>query len=194
MTILAILAGVAVVGFGKFQARGEEQEVEALIEQVSLGLIDGEYLVAKGDYPPDDFSGLAAKPTNDLNSGVESLLAALAAPGSPWSLPDEKHLGNTDEDRFPKKATTYGTLDAFEIVDRWGNPFAYFHCKSYGRKQKVRAKSRESGVFEEQEVQAVRNSKTQQFFKPESYQLISAGRDGVFGTADDLANFEMPAR
>jgi type II secretory pathway pseudopilin PulG len=194
MTILAILAGVAVIAFGKFQGRGEEQEVRALIEQVSEGFIDGHYLLDKGDSPPDDYTGLPAKPTNDLNTGDESMLASLAAPAAPWPLPDEKHLGNTDEDLFPKKVTTYATLDAFEIVDRWGNPLAYFHCKSYGRKQKVRAKSRESGVFEEQEVQAVRNSKTQQFFKPESYQLISAGRDGVFGTADDLANFEMPAR
>lgn len=189
MAILAILASVSIVGFQKFQARGEERKVEALITQLA-SLAEGEYETAKGDYPPDDYSGLAARGPNDKNVGIESFVASVAQPAAPWPLPDERHLANVDGDKFPKKVTSYGTLDAFELVDGWGNPLAYFHAKSYGKPQKVTAKRRETGELEDQEVRAVMNPKTQLFHHPESFQLISAGRDGVFGTEDDLANFE----
>jgi len=193
MAILAILASVSVVGYQKFQRLAENREVEAQIDQYAHGLIEGEYEVAKGDYPPDDLPS-GSRPPNDVNAGPEALLAALAAPGVPWGAPDSKHLGNTDNDKFPKGITTYATPDAFEIVDRYGNPLAYFHCKSYGRKQRIRAKVRDTAEWEDQDVEAVKDPKTGQYFNPDSFQLISAGRDGVFGTDDDLANFEMPQR
>jgi len=192
MAIIAILASVSVVGFQKFQARAEEREVEAFLKELSSIAIEGEYEVKKGDYPPDDYAGVGARPTNDQNVGIESLVATLAAPSAPWPIPDSKHLGNTDGDKFPKKVTSYETTEAFEYVDKWGNPIAYFHCRSYGKPQKMLAKVRETGILEEQQVSAVKDPKTGQYFRPTSFQLISAGRDGVFGTADDLANFEIP--
>jgi prepilin-type N-terminal cleavage/methylation domain-containing protein len=188
MTILAILATVGVVAVTKFQRRGEEQEVQALIQQI-VGVVEGHYETAKGDFPPDDYAGLASRPPNDLNPGIESLVAHLAAPNAPWDPLDEKHLRNVDEDRFPKKSASYTALDAFEYADRWGNPLAYFHCKSYGRKQKVLSKRRDTGVLEEQEVEAARNAATGDPDTPATFQILSAGPDGVFGTSDDLGNF-----
>jgi prepilin-type N-terminal cleavage/methylation domain-containing protein len=191
MTILAILASVAVVGIGKFQRRSEEQVVEALFVHLTT-LVEGEVQTQTGDFPPDNYAGLAAVPPNDLNTGIESLVAFLSRPGVPWPSLDEKNLGNTDGDQFPKKVTRYGTQDAFELVDYWGNPLVYIHCRSYGKKQKAWCRVRSSGAWEEQVVEAVRDPKTQEYYRQESFQLLSAGRDGVFGTGDDLANFQRP--
>jgi hypothetical protein len=34
------------------------------------------------------------------------------------------------------------------------------------------------------------NPKTKSYHQPRGYQAISAGRDGLFGTEDDIGNFE----
>ncbi len=189
MAILAMLIAGLAVAFTKYQVRAQEREVEALLVQYSF-LIEGEYEIAKGDYPPDDFAGLGSNPANDLNSGIESMVAALAGPTATWPPIEEKHLGNTDGDKFPKLVTSYASNEAFELVDRWGNPVVYFHCKSYGKRVKALAKALDGMGFEEQLVEAVKSEKTGQFLRPTSFQLISAGRDGVFGTPDDLLNAE----
>jgi prepilin-type N-terminal cleavage/methylation domain-containing protein len=190
MAILAILSAAFVVGFRKYQLAGEEEETRTRIRLMEATL-DGEYQNDKGDFPPDDYEGLGGKPGNDVNTGTESMIAALTAKDTQYGLVDSKMLGNTDGDQFPKKLTRYDTSDAFEYVDRWGNPIAYFHSKHYNRKQKLNAKPKDTRVLEEQMVEAVKDPKTKGFYKPDTCQLISAGPDGRFGTDDDIANFEI---
>jgi prepilin-type N-terminal cleavage/methylation domain-containing protein len=190
MAILAILSAAFVVGFRKYQLAGEEEETRTRIRLMEATL-DGEYQSEKGDFPPDDYEGLGGRPGNDLNTGSESMVAALTAKDSQIALIDSKMLGNTDDDQFPKKITKYDTTDAFEYIDRWGNPIAYFHSKHYGRKQKMIAKPKATREFEEQLVEAVKDPKTKGYYKPDTCQLISAGPDGRFGTDDDIANFEI---
>lgn len=189
MAILTILSAAFVVGFRKYQLAGEEEETRTRIRLIEA-MADGEYQSEKGDFPPDDYAGLGARPANDVNTGSESLIASLTAKDMQIGLIESKYLGNTDEDQFPKKITRYETAEAFELVDRWGNPIAYLHCKNYGRKQKVLAKPKATRVLEEQVVEAIRDPKTGGYYKPDSCQLISAGPDGRFGTDDDIANFD----
>jgi prepilin-type N-terminal cleavage/methylation domain-containing protein len=190
MTILAILSAAFIVGFRKFQRAGEEEETRTRIRQMAA-LISGEYEIAKGDYPPDDFEGLGARPANDLNMGSESLVAALVAKDSVIGLIESKELCNTDEDQFSKKITKYDVNDAFELKDHWGNPIAYFHCKHYTRKQKYLAMPKATRALEEQMVEAMKDPVTKGYYNANSFQLISAGPDGRFGTEDDIANFDI---
>src|SRR5262249_31616638 len=105
---------------------------------------------------------------------------------------DEKWLSNTDGD---VTSTNFHRIagfknDLFEIDDQWGNPFAYFHYTSYGTKQVVRMAEAAEGDDPEQEVTAYQSKKTGTYANPDSYQIISAGPDQVFGTDDDVANFD----
>src|SRR6185295_1124075 len=81
MAILAILSSAFVVGFRKYQLAGEESETSTRISLL-YAMIDGEYQNTKGDFPPDEYEGLGARPSNDLNTGIESLVAALTAKDS----------------------------------------------------------------------------------------------------------------
>jgi len=188
MAILALLISALAFGFGKYSKRAEERQVESFLVELT-SLVDGSYSVAKGDAPPDNFGSLP-HPSNDVNVGSESLVAYLMASDAEWPGIDEKNLGNVDGDKFPKKVTKLESLEAFEPVDRWGNPIAYLHCKSYGKKMKMLAKPRDRGEFEEQTVVAKKSEKTGAYYRPDTCQLISAGLDGVFGTDDDLYNFQ----
>jgi len=190
MAILAILSAAFVVGFRKYQLAGEEEETRTRIRMMEA-MAEAEYENLKGDFPPDDYEGLAGRPGNDLNMGSESLIAALTAKDMQASTIESKLLVNTDDDSFPKKITKYDTAEAFEFADRWGNPIAYIHSKHYGRKQKMQAKPKATRILEEQTVEAVKDPKTRGYFKPDSCQMISAGPDGRFGTEDDICNFEV---
>jgi len=192
MAILVILAAITLVGVRSVQRRAEDLEVHALLARTSA-LVEGEYELARGAAPPDDLPPDSRAP-NDVNTGSEALVAALAERDAPWAPPDSKDLGNTDGDEFPRSMTSYGTRDAFELVDRFGNPIAYFRSGTDGGTQRVRARRSDTRELADQTVRAVEDPKTRQPFHPTGFQLISAGRDGVFGTEDDLANFEMPAR
>lgn len=186
MAIIAILMTAGVVGYRKFQIAGQEQETRA--KMVQYQTMAESYETASGDYPVDNYSNLGATSTNDLNVGIEALVANLAKQGGPYTgdLPYQRDLDNTDDDKFTKKITKFATQDAFEVVDTWKNPIVYFQRKSYGKKQIVLAKRRGTQEFQETQVQAVVDPKTKMFLGPNSFQLISAGYDGEFGTSDDI--------
>lgn len=186
MAIIAILSTVGIVGYRKFQIAADENATRAKMEQYAA-LADS-YEHEYGDFPLDTFADLGARTTNDTNTGIEAFIANLTKVNNKYSGdgPNERDLVNTDDDKFTKKVTKSATQDAFEVADIWKNPIVYISRKSYGKKQTVLAKRRGAADYEETTVQAVTNMKTKSFQGPNSFQFISAGYDGEFGTSDDI--------
>lgn len=145
-----------------------------------------------GELPPSTFpADLDPKPTT-VNMGIEMLLIALMpADGSYRSSADyDERLINTDGDDTKRSHTRFSSSEVFELRDHWDNPIAYLHRRSYEKGCAYMAYIRDEAEFVEQRVTAAINPKTGDPYRSQSFQLISAGSDGVFGTEDDLGNFD----
>ena len=63
-------------------------------------------------------------------------------------------------------------------------------AEDYGRADEYVTLDNETGVEMSAIVKAHMSPKTQGYHNPRSYQLISAGQDGIFGNDDDITNFD----
>ena len=122
---------------------------------------------------------------------MEALVVALYQNGVEISIEIESDaLQNTDGDQLLKNPTRLDTTERFELVDAWGNPLAYFSSAEYKKPEAVKQimlGERYGGAV----VTAMpwKNKKTGLFINPRSFQLFSAGEDGVFNTEDDIGNW-----
>lgn len=158
------------------------------IEQISAAL--AEYETDKGDYPKSTFATDWGQPPNSLNVGSEALYLALWQKGVEGQGLSEELLGNSDGDATAKRLTVNASLDLFELTDPWDNPLAYFHRSDYGRKDAYVCTDPETGESIDSEALARNSPKTGNWFNPHTFQLISSGPDGRFGTEDDIGNFD----
>ncbi|MCC6408270.1 MAG: prepilin-type N-terminal cleavage/methylation domain-containing protein [Planctomycetes bacterium] len=158
------------------------------IEQIAAELAD--YEVDKGDYPRSTFRTEWGQPPNNLNVGCEALYLALWQKGIDGAGLGEDLLGNHDGDATTKRLTVNPSLDLFELQDPWENPLAYFHHSDYGRKDRYSSSQPDTGEALESELTARKSTKTGNWFNPQTFQLISAGPDALFGTEDDIGNFD----
>jgi len=145
-----------------------------------------------GDYPPSTFPrSLDPKPTK-TNMGIESLLIALLpADGSYRSSADlDDRLCNTDGDTTKTSHTIFAKSDAFEIRDPWDNPIVYLHRRDYEKGCDYMTYHEDAGQYVSERVTAAINPGTGSPYRQKSFQLLSAGPDGVFGTDDDIGNFD----
>ena len=149
-----------------------------------------------GRYPPSQISKLivagfdGAKfggQPNATNVGNEALYVVFRLPGMsvmPAGVDAESALGNTDDD---KALTVVGKLqkpDLFEYLDAWGNPLVYFSASDYKDPSKVEQYVLGNGTSVK--VAPLRNEKTGEFVRPDSFQLFSMGADQQPNTDDDL--------
>lgn len=144
-----------------------------------------------GAFPASTFpKDMDPRPSN-TNMGIEALVIALMpADGSyvaAGALDDK--LVNTDSDNTKRSLTRFTKADAFELADRWDNPIVYLHRRDYEKGCAYLAYSETEAEFVETKVTAVINPDTGDPYRLDSFQLISAGPDGDFGTEDDLGNF-----
>jgi len=147
----------------------------------------------KGDFPRSQLPNELGTAPNALNVGAECLYLALCAQGAPGvgTLDKPEDLCNTDGDSLGKRAPGFETQELFELADGWGNPLVYIHHLDYEREFRYVAVDGESGEAAEYNVRAFKNAKTGRFEEPNGFQLISAGSDGQFGTADDIVNSQI---
>jgi prepilin-type N-terminal cleavage/methylation domain-containing protein len=140
-------------------------------------------------YPPDDFvdpeGKLTFKGDNGINSGIESLVAFLSqvkATGADFSDLGPQ-LSNTDGDDNGALLPVLGRKERLELADAWGTPLAYFSRTSknggFAKPQKI---IDANGLT--QTVTARKNADGLPLGK-NKFQLLSAGQDMIFGTADD---------
>ena len=191
IAILGLLMTLAIVNFSKQRQRGEVAETIARIKELEVDIQT--YNTRKGGPPYDKLAKIGVQANNQTNEGVEALYAALQNKDFPEGhILDEKWLANTDGDvtstAFHRIAGFKNEL--FEITDRWGSPFAYFHYTGYGSKQMVLLADPAEGEEPEQVVTPWQSKKTGTYANPDSYQIISAGPDKIFGTKDDVTNFD----
>ncbi|MCA8956319.1 MAG: type II secretion system protein [Planctomycetes bacterium] len=145
-----------------------------------------------GDYPVSDYAllpkSIKAK-ADSRNAGIECLLIQLGQKRLGGTLTFDDHpewLKNTDEDDNTDEIPELRTRKKLEVVDAWGNPFAYFHNASYGKKQTIAL-----GVSQEDaEAEAMKDDRG--YLNPRKYQIISAGANGTFGDDDDVCYPERP--
>ncbi len=147
----------------------------------------------KGDWPRSSFTSEWGDPPNNSNLGSECLYLTLCADKAAGDGLFDEFLGNVDGDQLARRVSGFEVLTLFELCDQWGNPFAYFHNRDYGREDQYETLHPETGESITSVARARKNPATQKYFEPRGFQLISAGPDGEFGSDDDVAiNFAAP--
>jgi len=187
-TLIELLGVIVIIGIlivflmpmirGALETSKVEQ-TEIVLQGISAAI--SEYENDKGDYPASNWKDEWGTPPNTTNIGAEALVIQLF--GSKWeSRLNEDQLTNTDGDESRKTLARFPKPTLFELKDSWGNPIAYAHRRDYEHAQ-VYVIAEPSG---ESTFQAHMNLATGQFWRPKEFQLVSAGPDGEFGTADDI--------
>lgn len=183
LLILSILMGVLLTSMGGAKQSAEASLTSARISEIAAVL--GSYEGETGDYPRSTFDDALSASGAEYNRGIEALVLAIySAPFDGMGLNDDM-LGNIDGDSVKG-------IELFELVDLWGNPLAYFRRSDYGKKQSYLTEEGDTGVDYENEVSARKHPITGRWANRQSFQILSAGIDGIFGTDDDLGNFKMP--
>jgi prepilin-type N-terminal cleavage/methylation domain-containing protein len=171
------------------------ESTRQFLSQVSA--VIGEFEVQNGDYPASTFDIKMDAP-NKVNMGAEMLVISIYGKGRAVSEFPEDRLGNTDDDATKSSLTGFSSPALFEVCDDWGNPIAYFHRRDYETPQTYATIDQNTGEYVEGPIKAMKNPKTGDPFNRSTYQLISAGPDGIFGPnsaddghVDDIANFNI---
>lgn len=149
------------------------------------------YETQKGDYPRSTFpKDLDPKPTR-TNMGIEALVIALLPADGSYRAGGsfDDRLCNSDGDDTKTSHTRFQKSDAFELRDAWDNPIVYLHRRDYEKGCQYLTYHDEVSAWVEEKVTAAINPTTGSPYRPDSFQLLSAGKDGKFGTADDIGNF-----
>jgi general secretion pathway protein G len=197
-TLIELLAVIVIIGIlAAFLVPRLAEVVRAVDVSVTkvtaqkIGAALAELSDDTGDFAPSGLPADLGLPPNDSNRGVEALYLSLMAEGKPGFGVLEEHLSNTDEDSFGKRPPGFNVNTAFELCDQWGNPFAYFHWRDYGREDTYVTLSPETGERIDSVARALKDDATQRYHQPRGFQLISAGLDGEFGTEDDVLGFQV---
>lgn len=197
LSVLAIALLPQIVG-GRMAAKISECRI--LIQTVVASIEAYESQPRFGDYPPDNFADRTGKykvvAKNRLNAGIESLMAFLHRPDSRGKglIEHEGNFVNTDEDKAARALGKLGEAALVEFADPWGNPFAYFHHRSYvtGKQTYLMGSASDDEDAEDPEQIVKPWSKQGRFLRAGKFQLFSAGPDRIFNTPDDIGNFETP--
>jgi type II secretion system protein G len=184
LVIIGILAAAFYPAISNLPERGKVNEVKARLVAISAAIES--YRTVEGEYPSDYLpSGIAV---NSINNRSEALFLALYDAEYTGQRPSEEWLVNTDNDEATRNITMLGNRSLFELGDSWGNPIVYFDSLHYADRQSTIVML-DIEYGNEAEVSPHRNEKTDSFSSPNSFQLVSAGSDGEFGTDDDIYSF-----
>ncbi len=194
IAIIGVLAGLLIPVLSGFVGTGERAEAQAVIAALKLGI--EAYVNDFDDFPPNTLADLGVS-ANGLNAGNEALVACLATQqkGGPYYEFREKDLENLDGDQRPDfNQSSFGTREAFEMLDPWGSPYIYFNIRSYKSGDTYQRSVGTYLLGEEMErvvVKPALSEKTGRYYNSTSYQLWSCGPDGKNdnGGGDDIASF-----
>ena len=191
--IIALLATFLVTRLGGAEDTVRSKNTEGFIQQLAAAI--EEYEGERNDYPPSTFpKDLDPRPSR-ANMGGEMLVIAFYPADNSYrgmELPDDR-LSNSDGDDTKRSLTRFPVSEVFEFTDDWGNPIVYLHRRDYADGADYVTVDQETGESVEARVTGVKNPVTGDYYNAGKYQLLSAGPDGRFGTADDIGNFR-PAR
>jgi prepilin-type N-terminal cleavage/methylation domain-containing protein len=187
ISILGLLVAVLLPNITGVSQAAKEDATQALFVRIDVACKT--FVNKHGYYPPDNFQTpeerdrrAGWKPDNGQNTGIESLLCFLSqgrTDGAEFADLGAQ-LTNTDKDDHGAELPLLKTRDRMELADAWGMPLVYFGKFGMDKQQTV--------CSPEGDTQFVKARKTKdgRAFGDGKYQLLSAGKDGVFGTDDDL--------
>lgn len=196
-TLIEVLAVIVIIGIMMIvllprltgiQDRAHAKSTAVWIQSIAGAI--GEHEGRFGDFPPSQFTEKWGAAPNLTNLGAETLVLSLWS--TDWNgvaLAEDKFC-NTDSDDAKKAFTRFPNNALQELKDDWDNPIAYFHRRDYGRADNYVVTNQDTGEIEELPVKAFMNPTTKTYSNSNTFQLISAGIDGKFGTKDDLTNFK----
>ncbi|MBI4563830.1 MAG: hypothetical protein HY716_03945 [Planctomycetes bacterium] len=186
LVILGILASLTTLGINAAINSATKNRTEALVLQLSAQL--DVYRLRWGDFPPSTLAELGTAPPNAVNNGIEALTACLASRRKGGQLLDHVEFSNTDADVISINATDwfFGDNQLREVADSYGFPLVYLHHKDYVRTPVSMRTYLFSGENEQEQIEAVKDPATQAYFNPDKFQILSVGKDGKWGTDDDL--------
>jgi prepilin-type N-terminal cleavage/methylation domain-containing protein len=185
--ILGLLSAVLLPTLLETGETAKIQQTQTLLQATLAPCIE-EFKGSLGYYPPDDLrprepdAKTSWKADNGRNTGGESLLVFLGQTTKFVAQLQPVARVNTDNDTHGANIKAFDTSDRMEFADAWGTPIVYFEKTNMDKPQlvvpgedldavKVVPKKREDNVV------LGRNS----------FQLLSAGPDRTFGTADDIS-------
>jgi len=187
ITLIGLLMSFGAVALSRYRETGRVTDAEARLSVI--GLLAESYADRTGELPPSTLAALGLAGANRVNEGIESLVAALRQRDYAGKRPEERWLGNVDDDQHADQHAADGSTALLELLDPWGNPFVYLRHDRYSEPAVVLLGEGDDAV--EVETRAVRNPLTGAFHRFDTYQLRSAGPDGLLDTEDDLGNFEI---
>ncbi|QDV06465.1 Type II secretion system protein G precursor [Planctomycetes bacterium Poly30] len=192
LAVIIIIAVLVAFLIPNLLAGGDAVNVSAT--RTFLGQLTSEiesYERQEGAYPASTFPKDMDPKPSAVNMGIEALVIALMPADGSYSAAaayDDK-LCNTDGDNTKRSLTRFTSADAFELRDSWENPIVYLHRRDYEKGCAYLAFVEEESDFIEVKVTAAINPATGDPYRQDSFQLLSAGPDGLFGTDDDIGNF-----
>lgn len=188
LVILSILFAFLVTNVFSAGDRVRTENTRSFLQQVAAAV--SSYELDHGDYPASTPPADADRGNNRVNMGGEELVIALFPPGGGGAdLPEDRFV-NTDADSARTTLTAFPEPDLFELRDDWENPIAYLHARDYENPQVYSTVDPSTGELFEERVGGRKNATTGAFHNRRTFQLLSAGPDGRFGTEDDIGNFE----
>ncbi|MEC8495812.1 MAG: prepilin-type N-terminal cleavage/methylation domain-containing protein [Planctomycetota bacterium] len=145
-----------------------------------------------GDFPPSRFTKELDPRPSETNMGIEMMVISIMPADESYraNASYDDRLVNTDGDDTKRSLTRFTSAEVFELKDSWDNPIAYLHRRDYQRGGEYMAFVADEEEWVEQRVTALINTQTGDPYRPDKFQLISAGSDGIFGTEDDITNFD----
>lgn len=191
IVILAILMVVFLPRLLGTQKAAKEKLAKAFL--VQLGGAITEYEQKFGDYPPSTWPDKWGPPPNDTNVGAEALVQALTSNEWGGTVVEDEWLVNSDDDESKRPLGRLPSSKLFEIKDAWDNPIAYVNHRDYAKQSSYVTIDSETGEVVDARVGGVLNPTTKTYYRAATYQLLSAGADGRFGTEDDIGNFQEQA-
>ncbi|MCZ6597235.1 MAG: type II secretion system protein [Planctomycetota bacterium] len=162
----------------------------------TLQIVFNQYAGEYGDVPPSSFTQEQGVPNDGENVGIEACVVALFSNG--WEaggLLQDDFRSNSDGDSSTSQLTDFGNKNLLEFEDLWNNPIAYIHHRDYGIDNRAYLTWDEADVEVRSFPKAYKDPLTGRYFRHDSFQLISAGPNGVFddpadSEGDDIFNFD----
>ena len=194
LAVVVILSILMVFLLPMLTGQGEVvkgQSTSTFLRELDAAL--AEYNDEFGAYPSSEYKQKWEISGNPTNKGAESLVLHLWSKEWGGTAISTDRFVNLDDDAAKNDIVDPNVIangKLLELGDAWDNPIAYIQRKQYGEKLAYTTIDNETGEYVESEVSAFKNPKTGTYYKPRKYQLISAGEDGVFGTPDDITNFD----
>lgn len=185
--ILGLLSAVLLPSLLESGETAKIQQTQTMLQATLAPCID-EFKGSLGYYPPDDLRPREPdaktnwKADNGRNTGGESLLVFLGQTTKFVSQLQPVARVNTDNDSHGANIKAFDTTDRMEFADAWGTPIVYFEKTNMDKPQMV------VPADDLEAVKVVPKKRADNVvLGRNSFQLLSAGPDRTFGTADDIS-------